>query len=258
METLSEVQNYNLKAKNSFCNKSRNLSCSNCSFGKLCLPKDQNSSEVNIIDDVIKHRRIVHKGENIFRHGEKSGYIYAIRSGSVKTQIPTKLGEEKILGFHLPGEIIGFDCFDNQSHKNSGIALEKSVICIFPLTELNNLSIKIQKVHDRLFSLMSEEIEKAHLVIKILAKSNPEQKLASFLINLSEKLKARDRSSKVFDLSMSRYDIGNFLGLADETVSRSFSKLREYKLVDAERKNITILDYKSLCKFSELELNMDH
>ena len=213
---------------------------------------------MDIFDDVIKHRRTVNKGDSIFKHGEKSGYIYAVQSGSLKTQSPTKPGEEQILGFHLPGEIIGFDCLDNQMHNCSGIALEKSTVCIFHLSELKNLSIKILKLHDRLFSLMSEEIEKAHLMMRILAKSNPEQRLASFLVNLSEKLKARDRLSDIFNLSMSRYDIGNYLGLADETVSRSFSKLREYQLIEAEGKKITILDYAALRKLSEYDLNMHH
>ena len=258
MEMQSEKRNYDLKANNSICYKSNSLNCSSCSIGRLCLPRGQNRSEKGIFDDVIKHRRLVHKGDNIFKHGEKSGHIYAVRSGSVKTQSSTKPGEEQVLGFHLPGEFIGFDGFGNQMHNCSGIALETSVICIFPLSELNNLSIKILKLHNRLFSLMSEELEKAHLMIRVLAKSNPEQKLATFLVNFYEKLKERNRSSNIFDLSMSRYDIGNYLGLADETVSRSFSKLREYQLIDAERKKITILDYDALRKLSEYDLYINH
>ena len=258
METLSEERNYNLKAKNTISYKPNNLNCSSCSICELCQSRGENRSEMDIFDNVIKHRKLVYKGENIFRHGGKSGYIYAVRSGSVKTQRPTKLSEEQILGFHLPGEIIGFDSFGNQTHNCSGIALEKSIICIFPLSELNNLSVKILKLHNRLLSLMSKEIEKTHLMIGILAKSNPEQKLATFLVNLSAKLKARNKPSNIFNLSMSRYDIGNYLGLADETVSRSFSKLREYRLIDVERKKITILDYDALRKLSEYDLNMSH
>ena len=258
MESVSEQRNYNLKAKNSIRCKSNNLNCSSCSIRELCLPRGQNSSDMDIFDDVIKNRRLIHKGDNIFRHGEKSGCIYAVKSGSVKTQTSIKLGEEQILGFHLPGELIGFDSFDNQMHNCTGIALETSTICIFPLNELNKLSIKILKLHNRLFSLMCGEIANTHLMLRLLAKSNPEQKLATFLVNLSEKLKARDKSSIIFDLTMSRYDIGNYLGLADETVSRSFSKLRDHRLIDAERKKITILDFDALRKLSEYDLNISH
>ena len=258
MEFIAKEQIFYFKPNNSISSKFTKANCNSCSISKFCLPSGLNNSDMAILDNMIKHRRLVHKGESIYKYGEKSDCIYAIRSGSVKTLTPIKYGEEQVLGFHLPGELIGFDILDNHIHNCTGIALETSTICIFNLGELNKICVKMQKLHNRLFSLMRHEITKTHIMLGLLAKGNPDQKLATFLVNLSDRLKARGSSSFIFDLTMSRYDIGSYLGLADETISRSFSKLREHLIIDAERKKITILDYDALRKLSGFDLKMSH
>ncbi len=236
--------------------KSLKASCKNCSLVELCLPRGLGSSDLKNLDDVIQKRTLVHKGESIFRQGSKSEHIYAVRSGSVKTYTTAKDGEEQVLGFHLPGELLGLDGLDNHIHSCSAVALDTATICELPTEELNVLCIKIPGLQQQLLSLISDEINKDHSMLLLLARRNAEQKLATFLISLSGRFKARGYSSGEFELSMSRHDIGNYLGLADETVSRLITKLKEHSLIDANRKNIKIVDHDQLCKLAEGEYSL--
>lgn len=231
--------------------KSLKASCQNCSLVELCLPRGLNSNDLSTLDDMIQQRTLVQKSESIFSQGETSKCIYAVRSGSVKTFTTDKNGEEQILGFHLPGEILGLDGMDNQIHSCSAIALDTSTICELPVDDLNVLCVKIPGLQQQLLSLISNEISKDHTMLMLLARRNAEQKLATFFINLSGRFKARGYSADEFDLTMSRYDIGNYLGLADETVSRLISKFKENKIIDAKRKNIAILNHEKLCGIAE-------
>lgn len=233
--------------------KSLKASCKNCSLVELCLPRGLNNSDLITLDEVIQQRRLVRKGETIFRQGEKSGCVFAVRSGSVKTFTTAKNGEEQILGFHLPGELLGLDGLDNQIHSCSGVSLDTTTICELPIDDLNVLCVKIPGLQQQLLSLISNEITKDHTMLMLLARRNAEQKLATFLINLSGRFKARGYSADEFDLTMSRYDIGNYLGLADETVSRLISKFREHKVITANRKQITIINHDLLCGIAEGE-----
>ena len=237
--------------------KSLKASCKNCSLVELCLPRGLDSDDLHTLDDVIKQRKLLRKGELIFSQGEESGCIFAVRSGSVKTFTTAKNGEEQILGFHLPGELLGLDGIDNRIHSCSSVALDTATICELPVTDLNVLCVKMPGLQQQLLNLISNEITKDHTMLLLLARRNAEQKLATFLINLSARFKVRGYSADEFDLTMSRYDIGNYLGLADETVSRLISKFRENKIIQAERKRITILDHKLLNDVAEGELSLN-
>jgi len=231
--------------------KSLKASCKNCSVAELCLPRSLNNNDLHTLDVVIQQRRLVRKGETIFSQGGKSGCIFAVRSGSVKTFTTAKNGEEQILGFHLPGELLGLDGLDNQIHSCSSVALDTSTICELPINDLNVLCVKMPGLQRQLLSLISHEITQDHTMLLLLARRNAEQKLATFLINLSSRLEARGYSANTFQLTMSRYDIGNYLGLADETVSRLISKFKDHKLINADRKKISILNHELLCGIAE-------
>ncbi len=236
--------------------KSLKASCKNCSLVELCLPRGLNSNDLYALDDIIQQRKLVRKGETIFHQGEKSGCIFAVRSGSVKIFTTAKNGEEQILGFHLPGELLGLDGLDNQIHSCSGVALDTSTICELPIDDLNVLCVKIPGLQQQLLSLISNEITKDHTMLLLLARRNAEQKLATFFINLSNRFKARGYSADEFDLTMSRYDIGNYLGLADETISRLISNFRDRKFIDADRKKIKIINHDSLCNIAEGDVSL--
>ena len=236
--------------------QSLKASCQNCSLVELCLPRGLANEDLTTLDDVIKKRRLLHKGDILFSQGEKSGCIYAVRSGSVKTYTTAKDGEEQVLGFHLPGELLGLDGLDNKIHSCSGVALDTTTICELPIDDLNVLCVKIPGLQQQLLNLISNEIAKDHTMLLLLARRNAEQKLATFFINLSGRFKARGYSGEEFDLTMSRHDIGNYLGLVDETVSRLFTKFRERKIIDADRRKIKLLDHSQLCSIAEGEASL--
>ena len=151
---------------------------------------------------------------------------------------------------------MGLDGIDNQIHSCSGVALDTVTICELPVKDLNVLCVKMPGLQQQLLNLISNEISKDHTMLLLLARRNAEQKLATFFANLSARFKTRGYSADEFDLTMSRYDIGNYLGLADETVSRLISKFRENKIIEADRKRITILDHNKLNDIAEGELSL--
>lgn len=225
--------------------------CNNCSLAELCLPRGLDSDDLQTLDEIIQQRILLQKKQVVFKQGSTSGCIYAVRSGCVKTFTTAKDGEEQILGFHLPGEILGLDGLDNKIHSCSAVALNTATVCELPISELNVLCVKMPGLQQQLLSLISDEISKDHTMLLLLARRNAEQKLATFLANISERFKVRGYSGDIFELSMSRNEIGNYLGIADETVSRLLTKFRDMKMITVDRKNIEILDQQLLNNVAE-------
>ncbi|MDW3096144.1 MAG: fumarate/nitrate reduction transcriptional regulator Fnr [Gammaproteobacteria bacterium] len=225
-------------------------SCKTCSLAELCLPRGLQAEELQRLDDVIKARRVVHSGDLLFKEGSDNRSIYAVRSGSVKTFVITESGEEQVLGFHLPGEIVGLAGLDQSIHNCSSKALETSSICEMPLDELEDICLQIPSLQKQLLKLISREISQDHKMLLLLAKKNSDQRVATFLLSLSGRFKLRGLSSDSFILSMSRQDIANYLGLAVETVSRILTKLSEDEIVDVTRRSIEIVDHNRLLEIA--------
>ena len=221
-------------------------SCKTCSLAELCLPRGLQTEELQRLDDVIKARRVVHSGDLLFKEGSENRGIYAVRSGSVKTFAITESGEEQVLGFHLPGEIVGLAGLDQSIHNCSSKALETSSICEMPLDDLEEICLQIPSLQKQLLKLISREISQDHKMLLLLAKKNSDQRVATFLLSLSGRFKLRGLSSDSFILSMSRQDIANYLGLAVETVSRILTKFSEDKIVEVTRRSIQIVDHERL------------
>lgn len=225
-------------------------SCKTCSLAELCLPRGLQAEELSSLDDLIKDRRVIHSGDLLFKEDSENHYIYAVRSGSVKTFTLTESGEEQVLGFHLPGEIIGLAGLDQSIHNCSCKALETSSICELPLNELESICMSIPSLHKQLLKLISREISQDHKMLLLLARKNSDQRVATFLLSLSGRFKLRGLSSESFLLSMSRQDIANYLGLAVETVSRILSKFDEDKVVEVTRRSIEIKDHDRLLEIA--------
>lgn len=225
-------------------------SCKTCSLAELCLPRGLQAEELQRLDDIIKARSVVHSGDLLFKEGSDNRSIYAVRSGSVKTFAITESGEEQVLGFHLPGEIVGLAGLDQSIHNCSSKALETSSICEMPLDELEDICLQIPSLQKQLLKLISREISQDHKMLLLLAKKNSDQRVATFLLSLSGRFKLRGLSSNSFILSMSRQDIANYLGLAVETVSRILTKLSEDKIVDVTRRSIEIVNHDRLLEIA--------
>lgn len=226
-------------------------SCKTCSLAELCLPRGLQNEELQRLDDVIKTRRVIHTGDVLFKQGSNNRSIYAVRSGSVKTFTILESGEEQILGFHLPGEIVGLAGLDQSIHNCSSTALETSSICELPLEELEAICLQIPSLQKQLLKLISREISQDHKMLLLLAKKNSDQRVATFLLSLSGRFKLRGLASDSFILSMSRQDIANYLGLAVETISRILTKFSDDGVVAVTRRSIEITNHDRLLEIAE-------
>ncbi|HDP88747.1 MAG TPA: fumarate/nitrate reduction transcriptional regulator Fnr [Thioalkalivibrio sp.] len=220
--------------------------CKHCSLHDLCLPMGVDDSDLDALESLLKPRRPVQRNEHLYRAGDRLTSIYAVRSGSVKTYSLTNDGREQITGFHLPGELIGLDAINDNTHPCSARALETSSVCEMPFDQLEHLAMRIPGLQHQLFRIMSRELKSDEQFMTLLGKKNADERLASFLVGLSNRFKERGYSATEFNLSMSRNDIANYLGLAVETVSRLFSRLQDDGIMTVDRKLIHITDLSRL------------
>ena len=216
------------------------LSCQNCSLATLCLPLGLEPTDLSRLDNIIEQKKPLNRREHLYRAGDHFSGIFAIRSGSFKTYTINDEGEEQIQGFYLPGEIIGLDAIAHDRHMCSSIALETSSVCEIPFAEIEKLSASIPSLQHQMFRLMSQEILKEEQQLLVLGKMSAEERLATLLLSLSERFHARGFSAVDFNLSMSRHEIANYLGLAVETVSRLFRRFQDEGVLTVERKHIKI------------------
>ena len=215
-------------------------------LNEICLPLGMSSHDLQKLDDLVKERIRLSKGSALFHLDDEVDAIYALRTGSIKTQLEDASGQVQITGFLLPGEIIGMDGLLNNRHVSHSIALVDSEVCVMPLNELDKLSLQLPILQQQLRRLMSKEINRAHTLIMNLGALRSEQRLAAFLINLSQRLSTLGYSPYQFILRMSREEIGNFLGLTLETVSRLFSRFAREGLLRIQQREVMILDLPAL------------
>jgi len=218
------------------------VACQNCSLFQLCLPVGLERGDLELLDRIIKRRRPVHRGEHLFRAGEPFQAIYTVRSGSVKTYAVSEDGGEQVTGFHLPGELFGLDAINAGRHPCSAVALEATSVCEVPFDRLEELGESVPSLPRQMLRVMSKTILHDQTLLAYLSKKTAEERLAGFLFSLSRRFSQRGFSAREFNLSMSRVDIGNYLGLAEETVSRLFTRFQEQGLLNVVRKHVRLHD----------------
>ena len=219
-------------------------SCSSCSLHDLCLPRGLTQENLEQLDSLVDRTQPLHQGDYLFRAGDKFQQLYAVRSGSVKLCMTSESGEEQIIGFYFPGEIIGLDAIDQQFHSSSAVVMETSTFCALPFRKLIDLCIDLPDLNYQMMRLMSHELSEGNELLLTLCKKNADEKIATFLVSISGRLKRLGYSSSEFRLNMSRQEIGNYLGLTLETVSRILNKF--------QRSNIILIDHK-LVKIKQAE-----
>jgi CRP/FNR family transcriptional regulator, anaerobic regulatory protein len=216
--------------------------CSGCSLRELCLPMGLAPDEVERLDQLVYTRRRLKRGDSLYRAGDGFGSIYAVRSGFFKSSVVLEDGRDQVTGFHMPGEILGLDGIGTEHHTCGATALEDSEVCVIPFSRLEEASREIRTLQHQFHKVMSREIVRDQGVMMLLGTMRAEERLAAFLLNLSQRFVARGYSPSEFHLRMTREEIGSYLGLKLETVSRVFSRFQEAKLVTVQQKHIRILD----------------
>ena len=234
------------------CPHNSQVSCNDCRLGSICLPLAIEDNDIVKLDQIVQRGRPLQKGEHIYREHDKFSSVYAVRSGSIKTYRVTNDGQEQITGFFFPGEIMGMDGIGMGQYANSAKTLETAAICEIPFERLEQLSTEIPNMQRHFFQLMSQEITADQQLITLLSKNNADERIAALLISISARMVRRKLSGTQFRLPMSRTDIGNFLGLTIETVSRVFSRFKKQDLIEVDGKEITLKNIDALREIADM------
>jgi CRP/FNR family transcriptional regulator len=209
---------------------------------ELCMPLGLNESELERVDEVVATRRKVARGDNLFRNGDKFNALFAIRTGFFKTRISAEDGRDQVTGFQMAGEIIGLDGIVSDHHTCDAVALEDAEVCVMPFDRIEELSREITSLQRHVHKIMSREIVRENGVMLLLGSMRAEERLAAFLLNLVQRLHARGFSQSELVLRMTREEIGSYLGLKLETVSRTFSKFVDDGIVEVKQRHVRILN----------------
>jgi len=216
--------------------------CLNCSLRELCLPVGLSADEMQQVDALIVNRIKLEKDEALYRVGEPFHALYAIRLGSLKTQMLVEDGREQVAGYHMPGEIIGLDGVGTHRHGTEAIALEDSEVCVVPFVNVEDLARSVPALQQNLHKVMSKEIAQEQSVMLLLGSMRAEERLAAFLLNLSDRYRCRGYSATEYVLRMTRKEIGSYLGLKHETVSRLFSHFQKRGVIRVHGRTVKLLD----------------
>ena len=222
------------------------IHCQSCSFSHLCLPVSLNKTELDSLDDIIERKKPLHKHDKLVKAGDKFNSLYAVRAGSFKSFVSSKDGEEQIIGFHFPGDIIGFDALRENAHQSYTQALETAMVCELPYETLDKMAVQFPKLRHQIMSFMSAEIKQDHDLMMLLNKRTAEERLIYFLAHLSKRFEDPGFSPRQFNLSMTRNEIGNYLGLTVETISRLLTRFQKEGIIKVDGKLITIIDFEAM------------
>lgn len=222
------------------------VSCQHCSLAGLCLPKGLAAVELHELDSIIKRRAPLRRHEHLYGAGDSCRFLYAVRSGAVKSWVTSANGDERIIGFHLPGELVGVDALNDGRHSCTAAALETTSVCRVPMEALNTLTSAYPNINAQVQRLLGEVLTQANELLVLLGKKSATERMATFLLNLSGRLKRRGLSHREFSLTMTRHDVGNYLGLALGTVCRLLAELQEGGVLSVHRRYIHIHDLEHL------------
>ena len=222
------------------------VACSSCSLRELCLPAGLDSGEMERMDRLVTHRRRLRRGTGLYHAGEPLAGLFAIRSGFMKSCVLHDDGREQVAGFHMAGDLLGLDAIGSGNHTCDTVALEDTEVCEIPFTSLEQLSREMPSLQHQLHRIMSREIVRDHGVMLLLGSMSAGERLAAFLLNLSQRFAARGYSPSEFRLRMTREEMGSYLGLKLETVSRTLSSFQERGLIEVRQKQVRIVDFSGL------------
>lgn len=219
--------------------------CGTCSLSELCLPMGLHRGDVEKLEELIAPHGPLHAEDHLFRVNDPFRAIYAVRGGCFKTYLVDESGREQVLGFHLPGELIGLDAIWPEKHQCNAVALDTSSVCELPYSEVSQLASQVPSLQQTLFRLLSRDIGDSHTLAGDLT---AEQRIAAFLLSLSSRLKLRGYSETHLTLAMPRRDIANYLRLATETVSRVFTRFEKDGMIAVDRRDVRLTDIERLRK----------
>jgi CRP/FNR family transcriptional regulator len=217
-------------------------SCSQCSLHVLCLPAGIGSSDLQQLDEIVRNRRPLDSGDHLFRSGQALGSLYVAREGAFKTVATNEDGESQVIGFHLPGELLGLDALGSGFHACDAQALTRATVCEVPLGQLESICTKLPGLQHQLLRIIGQGINRDQTHMEMLGRRQAAERIALFIHGLSERYRLLGRPGDMFVLPMSREDIASFLGMVIETVSRTLTKMQDDGVISVRGRQVTILD----------------
>ncbi len=218
------------------------VTCKDCGIYGLCREVNGPDVDLRLLETIVRNRKIFKRGELLYRIGEPLRAVYAIRSGSVKSYVLTNDGRVQVTGFHVTGEVLGLGALVANQYMSEARALETTMVCEVPIDVLEAYSAEVPSIRQQMLKIMSQEILDNQELMLLLGKKNADERLATFLLSLSRRFQRRSYSPTQFNLSMSRSEIGNYLGMAEETVCRVFTRFQDDGLLTTERRQVQLLD----------------
>ena len=234
------------------CAHDKSLSCANCRLGSICLPISLTGDDVGRLDDIVSRGRPLQKGQVLYEQDSDFDAIYAVRSGAIKTRRITQGGVEQVMGFYLPGEIFGVDGLSHHKYATTAMALDTSAVCKIPFSQLETLSRQLPSLQRHFFQIMSREITDDQKMLTLVSKNSADERVAALLLSFSSRYARRQLSSERFVLPMSRQDLGNFLGLTIETVSRVLRRMKDKNIIHIDGREVEITDMCELRKIADV------
>ena len=220
--------------------------CAHCSLQRMCLPAGIGAQELQQLDEVVRQRRPVQRGERLYRIGDPLAAIYVARDGAFKTISISEEGEEQVIGFHLPGELVGLDALGAGTHRCEAVALAASNVCEVPFQELASIAAQLPSLQQQMLRIIGQSVDRDQDHLGMLLRRQASERIALFLHGLTERYHNIGQSRARFRLPMSREDIARYLGLALETVSRGFTRLQEDGVIDVTGRQVVIRDLAEL------------
>lgn len=224
------------------------IACSTCNLRELCLPLGLGLHEIEKLEGLVATRKKIKRGDSLFRAGDRFDALFAVRLGFLKSTVISNDGREQVTGFHMAGEIVGLDGISSETHSCDTVALEDTEVCVIPYDRLEEVATAVPVLRNHFHKVMSREIVREHGVMLLLGSMHAEERLAAFLLNLSQRFETRGYSRTEFVLRMTRAEIGSFLGLKLETVSRVLSRFAQEGVIDINQKHVRIVDPEGLRK----------
>ena len=217
------------------------IACTNCGVYDLCYSVG-GDTDLSMLDTIVKSRKSIKRGDYLYQTGKPFRAIYAIRWGSVKTSILTDDGRVQVTGFHVPGKVLGLDAVGTSRYNCEATALEATAVCEIPFSRIEELSKEFPDLQYKMMKIMGQEILDNRELMLLLGKMNAEERMAAYLLSMSQHFERSGASATQFNLSMSRSDIGNYLGMAEETVCRILTRFQGEGLITTQRRKITLND----------------
>jgi CRP/FNR family transcriptional regulator len=216
--------------------------CAQCSLHVLCLPAGIGGSDLQQLDDIVRNRRPLDQGESLFRAGQTLGSLYVAREGAFKTVATDEDGEEQVIGFHLPGELMGLDALGRGQHACDATALTRATVCEIPMDQLEHVCAQLPALQHQLLRIIGQGINRDQTHMEMLGRRQASERMALFLHGLAERYRLLGRPGDQFVLPMSREDIASFLGMVIETVSRTLTKMQDEGIITVRGRQLQILD----------------